>query len=241
MIGHASIDENKKTKGGNAGDQTGREVFKRSWYSKPWNAVLRIKDDRMAESMAQCCEYICDSNLVGYDQNQRNTLRKELQRVGWNLQRLTTPCETDCSAFMAVCAEYAGVPISEQYINGNAPTTANMVVKFFNTGMFDVLTDTIYLSNENNLKRGDILVGKGHTAMCLTNGINSGVKPTLSKGSKGPWVKYMQGRLVLKGYKLDIDGDFGAQTMLSLVAFQGEKGLKKDAICGPRTWEKLEE
>lgn len=242
MIGHASIDENKKIKGGAAGDQTGKEVTTRAWYSKPWTAVLRAKDERVAESMAACCEFLCASNLVGYDQNQRNTLRKELQKVGWNLQRLTTPCETDCSAFMAVCAEYASVPISEQYINGNAPTTANMTVKFFNTGMFDVLTDVIYLLNDTQLKRGDILVGKGHTAMNLTNGSCSGVRPTLSLGSRGAWVKKAQGLLALKGYTLEIDGIYGQMTKQAVISFQGSTNgkLVKDGVIGRRTWEVLE-
>lgn len=240
MIGHASCDENKKAKNGIAGDQTGKEVCTRSWYSKPWTVVLRAKDERIAESMAKCCEYICGCDLVGYDQNQRNTLRAELQRVGWNLQRITTPCECDCSSFMAVCAEYAGVAIFEQYVNGNAPTTANMAIKFFNTGMFDILTDVVYLINDTQLMRGDILIGKGHTAMNLTNGSCSGKKPTLSKGSKGAWVKYLQGKLALKGYKLQIDGDFGEITKQAVISFQGENGLVKDGIVGVNTWEKLE-
>ena len=32
MIGHASIDENGKARGGVAGDQTKREVCTRTWY-----------------------------------------------------------------------------------------------------------------------------------------------------------------------------------------------------------------
>ena len=40
-IGHASIDENNKTKGGVAGDQTSKEVCIRTWYSKPWQYILR--------------------------------------------------------------------------------------------------------------------------------------------------------------------------------------------------------
>lgn len=240
MIGHASIDENKRVKGGKAGDQTSKEVCIREWYNKPWKVVLRAKDILAAENMAKCCEYICGCNLVGYDQNQRNSLRSELSKVGWELNKLSNLCETDCSAFMSVCAEYAGVPISEQYINGNAPTTANMIVKFFNTGLFEVLTDSVYLKNDSHLKRGDILVGKGHTAMNLTDGNESGKKPVLSKGSKGSWVKTLQGRLVIKGYKIAIDGDFGEMTKQAVIAFQGECGLVKDGIVGSKTWEKLE-
>ena len=54
-IGHASIDENGKAHGGQAGDQTGKEVCIRNWYlnSKGWD-VLRAKDAAVAEKIAQC-------------------------------------------------------------------------------------------------------------------------------------------------------------------------------------------
>lgn len=55
-IGHSSIDENNKTIGGTAGDQTEKEVCIRSWYSKPWQLVLRCKDSAKAELMASACE-----------------------------------------------------------------------------------------------------------------------------------------------------------------------------------------
>ena len=47
-IGHASIDENNKARGGNAGDQTKKEVCTRTWYNKPWTSVIRPKDSSAA-------------------------------------------------------------------------------------------------------------------------------------------------------------------------------------------------
>ena len=75
-IGHASIDEHGKISGGNAGDQTGKEVCIRSYYSRNWTYVLRCKDSKIAEKMAIACEQGCNNNNIGYDQSQRNTLRK---------------------------------------------------------------------------------------------------------------------------------------------------------------------
>jgi cell wall-associated NlpC family hydrolase len=40
-IVHASINEKGKITGGQAGDQTGREICVRSYYNHPWNSVLR--------------------------------------------------------------------------------------------------------------------------------------------------------------------------------------------------------
>lgn len=237
-IGHASNGENG-IKNNRSGDQTGREVCIRSYYKKNWHTVLRAKDSKVADRMAYNCEILCDSNLVGYDQNQRNTLRKEMVNVRWVPQLLKTACETDCSAYMSVLAESAGVAMYAQYSNGNAPTTADMVKRFYATGMFEVLTDKLYLESERHLKRGDILVCQGHTVMVLDDGPVQYAKPVLAKGSKGSWVQVMQTRLVQKGYKIICDGDFGPVSQQALISFQGEAGIEKDGRCGPMTWAKL--
>lgn len=176
FIGHASIDERGKAYGGQAGDQTGREVYIRNWYNGNWNVLLRPKSEMVAEKSAQFCEAVCRGNQVGYDQYQRNTLRDVARKAGWDGEKIATPCETDCSAFMTVCAEAAGVNVSGCYTplgNGqfNAPVTQNMRSKFTATGAYTVLTDRKYLTSDAYLRRGDILVREsGHTAMVLSNG-----------------------------------------------------------------------
>ena len=65
---------------------------------------------------------------------------------------------------------------------------------------------------------------------------------TIRKGDKGPVVKYAQRLLLEKGYSLPkygADGDYGAETVAAVKAFQKENGLQQDGIIGPRTWEKL--
>ncbi len=44
QIAHASINENGKAIGGQAGDQTGKEICIRSYYNKPWDCVLRYNE-----------------------------------------------------------------------------------------------------------------------------------------------------------------------------------------------------
>ena len=55
-IVHASISENG-TDGwdgrAKAGDQTGREVFVRDWYSKPWDIMLRYKDKEISKKASE--------------------------------------------------------------------------------------------------------------------------------------------------------------------------------------------
>lgn len=168
-IGHSSIDENNKISGGAAGDQTEKEVCIRSWYSKPWQFVLRCKDSNKAELMAVACEKGCENKNLGYDQGNRNSLNTQAKLVGYDLSKIKTACECDCSSFMTVCAQAAGINIP--YNGTNAPTTSTMKSAFLFTGEFEVLTDSKYITTDAYLKRGDILVKAGsHTVMALENG-----------------------------------------------------------------------
>ena len=163
-IGHASLSENN-TVNGQKGDQTGKEVCIREWYNKGWNILLRPKNPNKAEIMAQSCEKGCANPAVGYSQSTRNTLRQEAKKVNFDLSKVGL-CNCDCSSFMSVCAESAGIAIP--YNGNNAPTTSTMRTAFLSTGEFDLLLNSIYLTSPNFLKRGDILVKEGsHTVMVL--------------------------------------------------------------------------
>lgn len=246
-IGHASISENSnngRDGRAKAGDQTGKEVCIRTFYKKPWMYLLRCKDPSRAEIMASACEWLCNSNLVGYDQSQRNTLHTELSKINYAYTKLNVKCEADCSSFMTVCAECAG--IHPKYTGNNAPVTANMVNKFKETGYFDVLTNGI--NEEQNLRRGDILVGapNTHTVMVLDDGVPNIVtkRRTLKIGTKGEDVRLLQTILHKEMYDIGrygVDGDFGNDTLNAVKQFQSEKGLVVDGIVGQKTWLMLEQ
>ena len=242
-IGHASIDERGKANSGAAGDQTGKEVCTRNWYNSEWHTVLRCRDAELAEEMAKACEAACANNNIGYDQYQRNTLRNAANAANWDLSKVGK-CECDCSSLMAVCAECAG--ISVPYRTGNATTTSTIVSDFFSTGFFTILTDKKYLTSDKYLKRGDIIVKKGHVVMALQNGSAStfatvSVKcPVLKKGSNGEPVRALQGILNALGFECgSIDGDFGSKTDSAVRAFQKAKGLAVDGSVGSATWTEL--
>lgn len=247
-IGHASISENNnngRDGRAQAGDQTNKEVCIRAFYKKPWKYLLRCKDSNKAEIMAKACESICNNPNVGYDQSQRLTLHKELEKVGYDYTKLNVPCECDCSSFMTCCAEIAGIKIP--YQNGNAPVTANMVKWFQSTGFFDVITEGI--NDEFNLKRGDILVGapNTHTVMVLDNGVPLHLQKrrTLKKGMVGSDVVYLQTILKKEGYDLGkwgCDGHFGDKTAEAVKQFQIDHALTPvDSIVGVKTWAMLEQ
>lgn len=180
LIGHASIDERGQAKGGVAGDQNQKEVCIREWYSKPWSLMLRPINSTIAEKSAKACEDGCKNELIGYDQNQRNTLHTQALIKNYDLSQIHTSCETDCSAFMTVCAIAGGV--KELEYTGNAPTTSTMANIFVKTGKYKQYTDSKYLTSDKYLQRGDILVKPGsHTVMVLSNGSEAS---TSSKNEK---------------------------------------------------------
>ena len=212
-IGHASIDENKKSKGGSAGDQTGKEVCTRTWYNGDWQFVLRPTSSTLAEESAKACEKGCANANIGYDQNQRNTLNTQAKKVGYDLSKVTNNCETDCSAFMTVCAISGGADIE---YGGNAPTTSTMKIRFANSGDYTILTDSKYLTSDKYLKRGDILVKAGsHTVMVLENG--SGVTSG-SLYTKTQFIKDIQRVIGAK-----VDGIAGEETLSKTVTVSATK------------------
>ena len=107
-IGQASRDERGKYSGGMAGDQDGKEVAVRGWYNRPWNKLLRAKKSTVAENIAKAMEEACANNNIGYDQGQRTTLYKLCRANKFNIKAINEPCETDCSALVAVCVNAAG-------------------------------------------------------------------------------------------------------------------------------------
>lgn len=62
---------------------------------------------------------------------------------------------------------------------------------------------------------------------------------TLKKGSKGDDVIALQHLLNVEGYKVTIDGDFGAKTETAVKMYQKAHGLEDDGIVGNKTWTAL--
>lgn len=238
-IGHARISENG-TSGwdgkAKAGNQTGKELTISNWYDGSWDCVLRAKSPTIAEKSASGCEKMVKNLNIGYDQSQRNTLHTVLVNNKYNIDNINTLCETDCSAFMTVCAIYAGV--NELEYKDNAPRTANMEIAFGKTGKYHVLKEKKFLNSTNYLMRGDILVKAGkHTVMVLDNGKNY---TEVFKGNKGSYVTLVQSKLASKGYTVGtIDGDCGSKTDAAIRAFQSDNGLVVDGHVGPATYKVL--
>ena len=218
LIGHASLNEKGKTKNGLAGDQTGKEVCTRNWYNKGWDVVLRPTSQALAENSARICEQICACELVGYNQDKRNTLWKAYLESHKYIPIKKVDC--DCSSFMTYCAILGGANID---YGSNAPTTRTMRKDFSKLGSYEVLTDKKYTESSEYLKRGDILLKEGsHTVMVLSDGTKANdsklgkisiPSPTIRKGDTGSKVKTLQNALnILFASGLAVDGSFGTKT-----------------------------
>ena len=243
-IGHASLDENGKISGGKAGDQTGKEVCKRTFYNhaKGW-VGLRPKSGSVAEMIAATMEKCCDNNNIGYDQGGRLTLYDTCKALNFRLDisTLRIKVECDCSSLVRVCLAYAGIKVANF-------TTANEKSVLLATKQFDEIKVE---KDGSNLKRGDILVTKktkGHTIVVLSNSEVKEVSvtlKTLKKGSKNNQVTMFESMMKELGfYKGTIDTDFGAKCVTACNEFQkkypecGSNG-KPDGVFGPKCWSKL--
>lgn len=123
-------------------------------------------------------------------------------------------------------------------IEGNTSGGAGVVA---NGG--GVFKKAYYVNSNMRFARPDYSIVGGaaataskYTVSELKKDLN-GKTPTLSKGSKGINVTYLQLALNdIYGYDLETDGDFGNATLAAVKAFQKAKGLDADGIVGAKTW-----
>ena len=242
-IGEAVADEHGKGKGGDAGNQNGRELRITKWYlsKKGWN-VLRPITYTDAYLIASDMRAACNNQYIGYDQADRNSLYSIASKVGFDCAKVETPCEADCSSLVRVCCAYAGIKTK----NFN---TASEVRILMDTKNFYLLEDEPCTKNPDYLRMGDILVTKvkGHTAVVLNDGdkifydepSEEGFKFTriLKYGCKGDDVKELKRLLIEAGYSGVTMGNpnYKSKTVAVVKRYQKDHGLTVDGKAGPET------
>jgi len=173
-IVQASITENNDdgwNKKAKAGDQTGREVFIRNWYPYEWDGIIHCTDTEIAKKAVDVAVKLANSNLVGYDQSERNTLYKALKSNGWDVDKYikSGKCtETDCSAFVYAC--YCCV-VPSLRSDSNAPIVPQLKSKFTKLDIFKWYTAKRFRNTDTDLRAGDILVNTdAHAIMAIETG-----------------------------------------------------------------------
>ena len=102
-----------------------------------------------------------DSAVVIFDIYENNA---------YDIEGLSKKVNCDCSALVMTCCRAAGITVSKNMI------TATEDADLMNTGAFIKYTTPLMLTRGNGLKRGDILLRVGHTAI-VTEGFNEPIKP----------------------------------------------------------------
>src|SRR5262249_36564956 len=78
-------------------------------------------------------------------------------------------------------------------------------------------------------------------SLALRTEVAMGGEATVQHGDRGELVSTMQSKLGDKGYgPQGVDGDFGDHTLAAVKAFQTDKGLQVDGVCGNQTWGALQ-
>jgi hypothetical protein len=80
------------------------------------------------------------------------------------------------------------------------------------------------------------IMGGTAPAPALIPAMDAGNRPTLRRGSRGPLVVEIQGKLNIA----PADGDFGPATEAAVREFQRNHALAPDGIFGPRSWAALD-
>ena len=160
-IVHAFSDENKQSKGGQAGDQTGREIFEQDWYDRDggWDVMLECTDHDMAQAAAATAIEIADDDSFGYDQSQRWTGADAIQAAGDVVGAVAS--EFDCSSLVDTAYMLNGLEIERGY-------TGNMERRYLATGIFVAHREPEYTKSAERAPVGSIYLTAGkHTAIVV--------------------------------------------------------------------------
>lgn len=181
----ARIDENGNARGGQAGDQTGREVMVQkyeNYWNGGWECTLRYAGKRsnvVRNRMIRAAYKLAQYNWVGYDQDQRTTLYSYLYSMKWELKatyktyiQQYPQMETDCSQLMGCIANIGVCGLFKQQIQNSVPKdvwTGNMV-KYLKRLGFEPIWSGINYKTGSGLEPGDILLNESHhTALFMGN------------------------------------------------------------------------
>lgn len=137
------------------------------WYDGGWNLLLRPKNPALAENSAKAFEEGIANDNIGKKFSDRNSAYESFKKT----MKITKiePSNTDDSAFITLCAIAGGC--DKLNYSGNAPTNKTIRKVFAATGEYEVLKQNEYLTSDQYLRRGDILVNeRGQTVMVLSNG-----------------------------------------------------------------------
>ena len=128
------------------------------------------------------------------------------------------------------------IPFKSTYKN---LTSVDYMCKFFNTlGLKGIIKYPTFVHIDT--RTGSKYHANNKKQRLTFGTVNIPFKGNLKNGSKNIYVGIMQFKLKMLGYSVgNADMIFGANTEKAVRAFQKDKGLTVDGICGKNTWSKL--
>lgn len=186
-LSNSGHDENYNYSGGRAGDNSGTEWEIRSWYSYPWNCVLRHPNVEIRALIAELGIEAALNNNIGYDQYERTTFWYQLAKSGYHPKNITVPCEADCSAGVAAICKAVGYLCNDSKLkNISIDSWTGVMRSGFRAAGFEVLTASKYLTSSDYILAGDILLNdENHVCTCISSGSKSGEAQTTYDETSG--------------------------------------------------------
>ena len=185
-----------------------------------WQYVFRAKNENKAEQIADfVLGAVENAKYIGYGQDSlksdggkypRTTLFDALfQMSDPNPRKVRKLCNCDCSALVGCALYYAAYIRNPEFRTMWTGTERKMIME---TGEFIELTDPLLLELGTGLKRGDILLKEGHTAVAIDSDDHYDTFPVMidncskSRIRSGPGVEYETMLVVNKGEIFDAEG-----------------------------------
>ena len=173
-IAQASCDERGQYVGGQAGNQSGTELNTRALWNNSWIYLIVWNDPSAANACATAVSRAVANMNIGYDQGERNTILPPAEAAGYDLSKISKPCECDCSSLASVCGIAAGAAKAIMYEGGNLGYTGNLASRLKATGLVTVYQGLSYSEICATAQVGSILVSSGHAVIVVSGAAASG-------------------------------------------------------------------
>lgn len=229
-----------------------------------WQYVFRAKNQKVAERIAWLMEgAVANGSYIGYGQGSLATDGGKYHREGVfdalfkmtdpDTRKIKTLANCDCSSLVGACVYGCG-KLEPKLYDPNLRTmwTGSERDIIMKTGAFVELTDPLLLELGTGLRRGDILLKTGHTAVAIDNDDHHDTYPIIiyncaySRIRKGPGMEYdtiatvgAGAILNAEGKAIDGDGDiwyrviYGGQTGYTSALYADPL---PEARCTGDTW-----
>ena len=147
----------------------------------PWEIVFRPSNSNLAEHIATFMEQaVRNGAYIGYGQNNGQHPRTGVFDALVKLKatdpmKIKTLVNCDCSSLVGAAVYFSGVKMNAL----RTMYTGTQRDIFRTCGEFTELTDKTLLQSAVGIKRGDILLKAGHTAVCLDTDPRQETTPTV--------------------------------------------------------------